>query len=92
MGDAVPSTLELFTETHSDHAAQWQIEDRQNRASTCLACVVENLEDGDLLITKKKAVLGQLLRVLSVQADATTRILRADMRVTGHLLLSLIGI
>ena len=83
--------LDLLLPSHSDHDSIWQLPGNSDAGMTCLACLVECLEDPDALIVKKKRMLSELLRIFTVQQREDVSVLNRDIRVTAHLILILIG-
>ena len=58
---------------------------------SCLACIVEILEDPDVLVIKKKSVLNQLVAILNSCSVQCTQLLQSDIRITLHVALILLG-
>ena len=58
---------------------------------SCLGCIVEMLEDPDVLVIKKKPVLNQLVAVLNSCSAQCTQLLQSDIRITLHITLILLG-
>ena len=88
--DTEASKLELFTESHREHDERWTV-----RASgddvTCFACLMELLEDPQLLRVKKKLVLAELLRFLTYHTEYMLDVLSGDFRVIVHATVILLG-
>ena len=57
---------------------------------SCLVCIVEILEDPDVLVIKK-SVLNQLVAVLNSCSVQCGQLLQSDIRITLHVALILLG-
>ncbi len=92
------------TASHSDHDPRWLIipVDLDSRSgqgqsapeptSSCLACIVELLEDHTLLLVKKRLLLAEMLRLLGYHGNQMQELLGEDSRVTAHVALTLVGL
>ena len=57
----------------------------------CVACLVETLENPDVLTIRKKPILNQLITVLNTCNSQITQLLKADIRITLYMTLILLG-
>ena len=80
----------LFTESHRDHDERWTVH-TSDVDVTCFACLMELLEDQDVLLVKKKFVLSELLRFLSYHTEYLLEVVTEDFRVIVHATAILLG-
>ena len=78
----------LFPSSDLNHGPLSQKTDAQH---SCLACIVELLEDSNMLVVKKKLVLAEMLRLLSFHSNQMLALLSGDLRVTAHVALIITG-
>ncbi|KAI0228422.1 Meiosis inhibitor protein 1 [Lamellibrachia satsuma] len=81
--DTAAVKLELFTESHREHYDRWMVH-ASDVDVTCFACLMELLEDQNVLLVKKKFVLAELLRFLSYHTEYMLDVLSEDFRVIVH--------
>ena len=87
-----------LTAYHAEHDPKWMTPasvldpgSPSESPSSCLACIVEMLEDPSLLLVKKKLVLSEMLRLLGYHGNQVMKLFREDERVTAHVALILVG-
>ena len=95
--------MDMHTRDHPEHAAQWNIpvprrshnrggaRDNNDDDNVCLACVVELLEDEELLSVRKEHVLAEFLHLLKHAKEVVIELLCLDKRVALHTVLVLLG-
>ena len=88
--DTEAAKLELFTESHREHDDRWMVH-ASDVDVTCFACLMELLEDQNVLLVKKKFVLAELLRFLSYHTEYMLDVLSEDFRVIVHATVILLG-
>ena len=84
---------------HEAHDQKWQFDlvfpggggSCEGSKVMCLACIMETLEDPNILVIKKKPALSQLLTLLTACSSQTVKLLQADVRITLHMALVLLG-
>ena len=84
--------LQQFSDNHPDHDRQWTVSLGAEGHDSCVACLIELLEDEDLLSTKKKMVLTEFMMVLQERESNVLSLLSADSRVLMQLMLILLGV
>ena len=77
--------LALTSAGHDGHDDRWVVGDAGG--DTCLACIVDLLEDKQVLRTRKKRALSQLLTLLGHHSDVFT--IERDVNV--YIIVILIG-
>ena len=88
---------EIFvTEGHTHHGFMWTVKCPKaddadlNTASTCIACLVELLEDPLLLTVKKKIILSEFLRLIQNSTELPVLITH-NLDVIKHIILVITG-
>lgn len=76
--------MDFTTKEHKDHAIQWNIPGFEEEV--CLACIIELLEEDDVLSIKKQHVLHMFMQVLQRAGSIVMKLLCSDIRVIMHII------
>ena len=72
-----------FVSNHECHDDTWIILKRDNDVS-CIACLVQSLEDNSILMTAKSHSLRELLNIIQGDGEAIISLLKYDLRAIGY--------
>jgi hypothetical protein len=75
--------LSLFTPNHTNHDTSWMARGSAFKI-ICVACLIEMLEDKEVLAIRKRKILTELL-VLLCRDDKLVEVLSTNIRVCSHL-------
>jgi len=77
------NSLSFFTTNHSKHDSQWRMSG-VNVSVVCVACLVELLENADVLHLRKRKALREVVFLLS-NSHVLLELLSQNARITSHL-------
>lgn len=77
------NSLSFFTTNHSKHDSQWRMTGA-NVSVVCVACLVELLENADILHLRKRKALREVVFLLS-NSQVLLELLSQNARITSHL-------
>lgn len=75
--------LSLFTSNHDSHDSTWMVKGSGFKI-LCIACLIEALEDKEVLAIRKRKILSEILVLLS-RDDKMAAVLSTNLRVCSHL-------
>ena len=86
----------MESNNHDRHSRKWMVDvapadNEKGKQLMCLACIVEVLEDSDVLMIRKKPALKQLMTLLNSCNTQCVQLLQSDIRITAHVTLILLG-
>ena len=81
--ETTENSLSFFTTNHSKHDSQWRMTGG-NVSVVCVACLVELLENADVLHLRKRKALREVVFLLS-NSQVLVELLSQNGRITSHL-------
>ena len=82
--------LSFFSSSHSSHDQAWNFPGT-SVSVICIACLVETLEETDVLNVRKRKALGEIVAILS-RSDNLLEKLRSNIKISSHLSQVLLGL
>lgn len=79
-----------YCDGHNEHSDDWSFKLPNHDMSVCLACLVEILEDNNLLTVKKKPALLQFIKIIQ-QCPDVNHLLKSHLHIVNHILFIFIG-
>ena len=77
---------------HEEHDAAWAIFSHHYHCPVCLGCIVETLEQSELLCIQKKPAITELLRLLTHQSPDILQLFIQKEQIVWHLAEILLGL
>ena len=81
----------LRDSVHEDHDETWRMYSSLQGCYVCLGCIVEILENKNLLTLQKTPALTELLRLLSHQSQDILQLFMQEERIVWHIVSILFG-
>ena len=81
--ETAENSLSFFTTNHSKHDSQWRMTGA-NVSVVCVACLVELLENADVLHLRKRKALREVVFLVS-NSQVLVELLSQNGRITSHL-------
>ena len=77
--------------SHGDHDVKWTVPRGNSGEPLCLACLMEFIENPDILVLKKKHALLALQEILQNSSRAVKQMLETEAVITQHMSFILVG-
>lgn len=78
-------------EIHEEHDESWRLYSSLQGCNVCLGCIVEILENKNLLTLQKMPALTELLRLLTHQSHDILELFIQEERIVWHIVSLLFG-
>ena len=77
---------------HDEHDSAWAVFSQHYHCPVCLGCMVETLENSQLLCIQKTPAITELLRLLTYQSSDVLQLFIQEEQVVWHLAEILLGL
>lgn len=82
----------ILKDDHADHDASWSLFSTVHNCPVCLGCIIEIIENPELLPLQRKPALTELQRLLVQQQNGVLQLFMQEERIVWHIVSLLLGI